>query len=95
MNPLRTLVQNIKEDPHNHVSLIDDFVKSHDFPLVKGDQATFFFWDNSRVDEVFLRHFVYGLESLYFRRNVIFDIHLFQNRCDDGTSMLSLIRTGS
>lgn len=63
MNPLRTLVQNIKEEPHNHVSSIDDFLQNHEFPLVKGDQATFFFWDNSHVDEVFLRHFVYGLES--------------------------------
>lgn len=39
------------------------FVREQTFPLVEDDTATFFFWDGQPVDQVILRHWVFGLES--------------------------------
>ncbi len=39
------------------------FVTGQEFPLVEGGQATFFFWDGKPADDVYLIHWVFGLES--------------------------------
>lgn len=39
---------------------IDNFIESHDFPLIEGSSITFIF--RGAVDAVYLQHWVYGLE---------------------------------
>jgi enterochelin esterase family protein len=47
----------------DQTELLRAFVGENGFPLVNGDQVTFFYWDGGPVDEVLLIHWVYGLES--------------------------------
>ena len=41
--------------------VIDTFIENHDFPIVEDTSVTFVF--RGKVDEVKLKHWVYGLES--------------------------------
>ena len=63
MKELISLAKNILHTPAQSTSLIKDFIRTHTFPIVNEQRATFFFWEEDRVDEVLLMHWVYGLES--------------------------------
>jgi enterochelin esterase family protein len=49
--------------PDQARDLLQKFVVGHSFPLVSQETVTFFFWDGQPVDQVFLIHWVFGLES--------------------------------
>lgn len=63
------LIRRIEREPRRARELLDLFVKTHEFPLLDGDSATFFYWDDKKADSVLLRHWVFGLpSSVEFRR---------------------------
>ncbi len=47
----------------NSKKVFKDFIEQHSFPIIEENTAIFFFWDGKPVDEVILRHWVFGLES--------------------------------
>lgn len=53
----------LAEAPDQARALLEKFVVEHSFPLVSQQTVTFFFWDGQPVDQVFLIHWVFGLES--------------------------------
>jgi enterochelin esterase-like enzyme len=57
------LHQAVAAAPERARELLEKFVLEHSFPLVSLETVTFFFWDGQPVDEVFLIHWVFGLES--------------------------------
>lgn len=57
------LGERIREDPKSTHGLLRAFVKGNSFPITDNDRATFFFWDGHATHEVFLIHWVFGLES--------------------------------
>ena len=63
MSELGRLDQQLKEAPQRADELLRAFVSTHDLPLREGRTATFLFWDGQPAEQVFLVHWVYGLES--------------------------------
>ncbi|MCB9676943.1 MAG: esterase family protein [Alphaproteobacteria bacterium] len=57
------LIEAIREEPTRAEALLDAFVAAHQFPLVEGDTATFFFYDGKPAKGVNLMHWVFGLET--------------------------------
>ena len=57
------LTAKIEADPSRAHLLLARFVKRHQFPLIEGDNATFFFWDGRPAESVYLQHWVFGLPS--------------------------------
>lgn len=60
---LADLAKAVETDPGQARTSLGDFVRSHEFPLVDDNLATFFFYDGHAADDVKLVHWVYGLES--------------------------------
>lgn len=58
---MKLAIQELEKKKNLRSAEIDSFVESHDFPLVEENFVTFIFRGN--VDQVFLQHWVYGLES--------------------------------
>ncbi|MDP6933809.1 MAG: alpha/beta hydrolase-fold protein, partial [Myxococcota bacterium] len=63
MRSLLELARRLEEAPHQLDEELARFVRTHEFPLVDGDTATFFYVSDDEVDEVYLVHWVFGLES--------------------------------
>ena len=63
MREIRELVDRLRSGVGSSHDALADFRSEHDFPLVDGNVATFFFWDGQPVDAIFLLHWVHGLES--------------------------------
>ncbi|MCA9710846.1 MAG: hypothetical protein KDK70_33700 [Myxococcales bacterium] len=63
MRRILELTAKIEADPSRASQLLNRFVKRHQFPLIEGDNATFFFWDGKPTDAVYLQHWVFGLPS--------------------------------
>ena len=63
MRPLIQLARDLMHQPDRERELLEHFIKTHEFPMVSDEHATFFFWDGEAADQVYLRHWVYGLES--------------------------------
>ncbi|MEC7987888.1 MAG: alpha/beta hydrolase-fold protein, partial [Myxococcota bacterium] len=63
MKELIELAKAVLHEPIRSASLIENFIKQHEFPIVNDQRATFFYWDGEAVDEVLLMHWVSGLES--------------------------------
>ena len=57
------LGERLRHEPQRHHDELHAFVTSRAFPIVEDDTATFFFWDSKGVDELYLVHWVFGLES--------------------------------
>jgi enterochelin esterase family protein len=53
----------IEREPWRARQVVDEFSRRHAFPLMEGDTATFFFWDDRPTQAVYLQHWVFGLES--------------------------------
>lgn len=62
MREIRALAERLRSGTPPHEAL-SAFVADHDFPMVDGNVATFFFWDGQPADGVTLLHWVHGLES--------------------------------
>ena len=63
MSPIRLLADALSAEPDDRHAVLQRFVRDHRFPLCEGDAATFFFWDGTAADAVYLLHWVHGLES--------------------------------
>ena len=63
MRRILELTAKIEADPSRASQLLNRFVKRHQFPLIEGDNATFFFWDGRPAESVYLQHWVFGLPS--------------------------------
>ena len=63
MRPLIQLARDLMQHPNKERELLEHFVRNHEFPMLSDEHATFFFWDGEPADQVYLRHWVYGLES--------------------------------
>ena len=63
MNPLIQLAKEINQHPNQRKALLTAFVRENQFPIIEEQRATFFYWDNEQTDDVYLIHWVYGLES--------------------------------
>jgi enterochelin esterase family protein len=57
------LISRIEHEPRRARTLLEEFVQRHTFPLMEGDTATFFFWDDRPTTAVYLQHWVFGLSS--------------------------------
>ncbi len=63
MQAILELGEALRSDPGSWRERMTAFVAAHDFPLVEDQTATFFFWDEHPVDQIYLVHWVFGLES--------------------------------
>ncbi|MCB9760389.1 MAG: esterase family protein [Alphaproteobacteria bacterium] len=63
MRPVLELVERLRRAPERADAELSTFVRAHQFPLLEGDTATFFFWDGQPTEAVHLMHWVFGLES--------------------------------
>lgn len=63
MSALTELAARIQAAPAQADALLRRFVATHDLPLRGDGQATFFFYDGQPADEIYLVHWVFGLES--------------------------------
>jgi len=63
MQAVLELARRIEEAPQKAPRELRAFVKANAFPIVEGDTATFFFWDDRPIDAIYLVHWVFGLES--------------------------------
>jgi len=57
--PERLALRRLLADPSP--AAVDAFLQSHDFPVVEGEHATFVY--RGHADRVFLRHWIFGLET--------------------------------
>ncbi len=58
---MRLAIHNLLDGGTPDGAAIDAFLRNRSFPLIEGDRATFVFHGDAH--EVFLRHWIYGLES--------------------------------
>jgi enterochelin esterase family protein len=64
MRRVLELVRTIEREPARSIEALTAFVSENRFPVLDGDNATFFYWNRERpADAVYLRHWVFGLES--------------------------------
>lgn len=63
MKAVLDLVRRIEAKPRSAREELRHFVEATSFPIVENDTATFFFWDDSPAEAVYLIHWVFGLES--------------------------------
>jgi enterochelin esterase-like enzyme len=64
MRRVLELAQRIRAEPTRADAILRQFQAEETFPLLDGDTATFFFWDGADPPSaVYLRHWVFGLES--------------------------------
>lgn len=64
MRSVLELAEQVGEQPQRARALLEEFVGTRQFPVLDDDTATFFFWDDTHpADQVYLRHWVFGLES--------------------------------
>lgn len=63
MRQVLDLIRAIEAKPSRADAEIAKFIHDHQFPVVDGVTATFFYWSRKPVDSVFLLHWVFGLES--------------------------------
>lgn len=63
MRPILELSRRLEAEPHRARELLDAFAAAHAFPLTDDDTAVFFYWGGRPVEQVFLLHWVFGLES--------------------------------
>ena len=69
MKKVLELIRAIEHDKRHADALLTTFAAENSFPLMDGDNATFFFWDSQPTQAVFLQHWVFGLPSrVEFRR---------------------------
>lgn len=64
MQRVLDLAASIAREPARARALLTEFVERWSFPLTEpDDNATFFYWDGTPVDAVYLQHWVFGLPS--------------------------------
>ena len=63
MSSIAKLHKAIQTDRNNQRTLFEEFLDSHDFPLVEPGRVTFFYWSMDLVDSVFVQHSIHGLET--------------------------------
>lgn len=63
MRELLDLIARAEREPARAAALVEEFSRKGPFPLMEGDNATFFFWDDRPAQAVNLQHWVFGLPS--------------------------------
>ncbi len=63
MKRIHALEAALTANPQDEAALVGAFLQANDLPLRTGRQAIFFFYDGRPVEQVFLIHWVHGLES--------------------------------
>ena len=63
MHLIVELVHAIDAHPDRAHAILREFSTRHTFPLLNGESAIFFFWDEHPADAVYLVHWVNGLDS--------------------------------
>lgn len=62
-SPIHALAQRLHQDQAASRHHLERFVTEHTFPLTRGGRATYFWWDGEPLDQLFLLHWINGLES--------------------------------
>jgi enterochelin esterase-like enzyme len=69
MKEIIQLAKQVHLTPKGSEKWIQDFISENTFPIVDGKRVTFFYWHENPIDDVYLLHWVHGLESRQeFRR---------------------------
>lgn len=63
MQTMLELIARIEQEPRRGRALLEEFVRRNTFPLMEGDTATFFYWEDRPTEAVHLQHWVFGLAS--------------------------------
>ncbi len=63
VSPIQALAHRLHRDQAASRHHLRRFVETQTFPLTEGTAATFFWWDDEPLDQLFLIHWVNGLES--------------------------------
>lgn len=63
MRELLDLIARIEREPARGRAVLEEFARKGPFPLMEGDNATFFYWDDRPTQAVYLQHWVFGLPS--------------------------------
>ena len=63
MQTVLDLVTKAEREPAQARALVAEFARRNAFPMMEGDTATFFFWDDRPTQAVYLQHWVFGLSS--------------------------------
>ena len=64
MSALLELGERLAATPdHERQAVLHHFLRTHTFPIVEGNRATFVFYDGHDIDSVHLVHWVFGLEG--------------------------------